>query len=79
MQTKLTLQIDDDLIKYAEEYAQSHGKSVSDLVADFLFILKAGGGKTRADLPKVVKELRGIAKGKVSEEDYYRYLEEKYR
>ncbi len=34
----------------------------------------------RAKLPPITRSLLGIAKGaKVDEEDYYRYLEEKYR
>ena len=38
MNTKLTLRLDENLIKSAKNYASSSGKSVSQLVADyFLF------------------------------------------
>ena len=36
MHTKLTLRIDEDLIKRAKTYSRQTGKSVSQLVADYL-------------------------------------------
>ncbi|WP_230658802.1 DUF6364 family protein [Psychrobacter sp. I-STPA10] len=35
MQRKLTLQMDDELIKHAKEIAKQNGKSVSQMVADY--------------------------------------------
>lgn len=38
--TQLTLQLDDDLVLQAKEYSTRTGKSLSDLVADFLASLR---------------------------------------
>ena len=40
MQTKLTLQMDDELIARAKAHAKKCGKSVSQLVADYFRILE---------------------------------------
>ena len=40
MQTKLTLQMDDELIARAKAHAKKRGKSVSQLVADYFRILE---------------------------------------
>ncbi|MBM3932874.1 MAG: hypothetical protein FJ319_00970 [SAR202 cluster bacterium] len=79
MQTKLTIHLDEDLIKYAEEYAKEHGTSVSEMVAAYIAVLKSRPEKAHLDLPEVVKRLRGAAKGPADEEDYYRYPESKHR
>ncbi len=79
MQTKLTLRLNDELIKYAKEFAGDHGKSVSELVEDYFFALKAQTRRGQEDLPEIVRKLRGAAKGPADERDYYRYLDEKHR
>ena len=40
MQTKLTLRMDDELIARAKAHAKKRGKSVSQLVADYFYVLE---------------------------------------
>jgi len=40
MNTKLTLRLDDNLIKSAKRYSAKTGKSVSAIVADYFVIIK---------------------------------------
>lgn len=82
MQTKLTLQMDDELIARAKAHAKKRGKSVSQLVADYFRILEKVEQKPppQKKYGPITESLRGALRGaKVDEEDYYRYLEEKYR
>lgn len=80
MQTKLTLRLEDDLIRRAKRYAQRSGKSVSEIVGD-LFALLGDKEQIRGEtLSPKVRSLRGILKGSgLDERDYYRHLEEKHR
>ncbi len=79
MATKLTLRMDDHLIKAAKEYAAGAGKSVSRIVADFFEIIQNEKLDHEPDLSPTVKSLRGVLKGhSVSERDYKKYIEEKY-
>jgi hypothetical protein len=76
MATKLTLQMDEELIRFGKRWARSHGKSLSALVADFLSLLEKlpeEGG-----LPPATRRLLGVAQG-VDASDYRQYVEEKYR
>lgn len=41
MQTKLILRLDEELVERAKFYAAEHGKSVSQLVADYFRFLDA--------------------------------------
>lgn len=76
MQTKLTLRLDKKLIEMAKRYAEMSGKSLSQLVADYFSLL--GSKPTgQSELTPKVKALKGALKN-VSEDDYRRYLEEKY-
>ena len=85
MQTRLTLQMDDKLVALAKAHAKKRGKSVSKLVADYIkFLDSLEKSKQKPPLEKkygpITESLKGALKGaKVDEEDYYRYLEEKYR
>ena len=92
MKTKLTLRLDDAVIARAKAYAARRGTSVSGLVEDYFRLVAAdahgdGGHKPaepaddwRAALPPITRSLVGIAEGvDMTEEDYKRYLEEKYR
>ena len=82
MQTKLTLQLDDELIARAKAHAKKRGKSVSQLVADYVRILEKVEQKppSKKKYSPITESLRGALRGaKVDEDDYSRYLEEKYR
>jgi hypothetical protein len=79
MQTKLTLRLDDGLIDRAKSYARRSGKSVSQLVADFLEMLPEPGHRQVRPLTPIVASLRGVLAGSgLDEEAYRRHLEEKH-
>jgi Family of unknown function (DUF6364) len=78
--TKLTLRLDDELIRGAKRYAARSGKSVSRLVGDYFAILDAGDAASGVELTPRVRRLRGaIAGAAVDEQDYFRHLEDKHR
>lgn len=79
MITKLTLRMDDNLIESAKKYSAQTGKSVSRLVADLFEIIKNEKVSREDSLTPTVRSLKGILKGTaVNEQDYKKYLEEKY-
>lgn len=79
MNTKLTLRLDENLIKSAKNYANISGKSVSQMVADYFYLLDIKSLKKPAQLTPIVKSLKGSLKDTdLDESDYKRYLEDKY-
>ncbi len=78
MQNKLTLRLEEDLIKQAKKYAASEGKSISKIVADYFSLLVQQSKKSDSNLPPITQSLVGILKSPVDESDYLHYLEEKY-
>lgn len=79
MSTKLTLQLDEELIERAKSYSKRTGKSVSQLVADYFEMLPEGTAGKRSRSTPIVSSLRGLLRGTgVEEEDYRRYLEDKH-
>jgi hypothetical protein len=79
MSSKLTLRLDDDLIKSAKKYSAKTGKSLSRIVADLFQMIKNEKLKEEYPLTPTVRSLKGALKGKgVDEQDYKKYLEEKY-
>jgi len=92
METKLTLRLDDKLIKHAKARAERSGKSLSKMVADFFVLLDdlepIAGQQPAKDsglvdnLPPVTRSLLGILKSDHdvdAKRDYRAHLEEKYR
>lgn len=60
MNTKLTLSIDQEVIEAAKDYAKKHGKSLSNIVEEYLKALsEKKSTKERVELSKIVKELKG--------------------
>lgn len=80
MQTKLTLRIDEKLIKKAKLYSKKSGKSVSQMVTDYFVKLTDKTEHKSIRLPPSTKRLLGILNtGKMlTEKDYKKYLEDKY-
>jgi hypothetical protein len=79
MQTKLTLRLEEELIRKAKRFSKKTGKSVSRIVADYFEKLEAPSSEEGEAITPKVAALRGILKRTdVGEEDYYRYLEEKH-
>ncbi len=79
MNTKLTLRLEEDLIKSAKRYASMSGKSVSQMVADYFYVLDKTNLKKRQQITPIVKSLKGSLRNPdLNETDYKKYLEEKY-
>jgi hypothetical protein len=74
--SKLTLSVDEKVVKRAKRFAEKRGTSVSRLVEQFLDIL-ARPPRAEDDTP-MLRQLRGILK-RGDREDYRRHLLEKYR
>ena len=78
MLADLTLKIDHELIERAEAFSRKTGRSVSELVTEYLQRLPETSQE--ATLTPIVSSLRGILReSDLADEDYHRYLEEKYR
>ncbi len=79
MKTKLTLRINKELIKYAKEYSAKTGKPISKIVSDLFTLIKNEKFNKKYKITPGVKSLKGILRDKkIDENDYKKYLEEKY-
>lgn len=82
MNTKLTLSIDDKIIKQAKEFAKQRNKSLSKLVEDYLAGIISKTPSNDDNIPPVTKKLAGILKGKKeinTKNDISTFLENKYK
>jgi Family of unknown function (DUF6364) len=80
MNTKLTLRLDDDLIRRAKRHAAATGSSVSQVVAHYFALMDGGEAAGTVPITPRVRALTGVLSGRaVDERDYLEYLEEKYR
>ena len=78
MQTKLTLRLDDQLVRAAKQHARQAGCSVSQMVADYFAVIAAAESRPSTLTPKV-SQLMGALEGVgVDETDYRAHLEKKY-
>ncbi|ACO04783.1 MAG TPA: antitoxin [Persephonella sp.] len=76
MKTKLTLRMEKDVIEKIKEVSKEKGISVSKLIENFFKTLTK---EEEENLTPTVKKLKGILKNKEIDEDEYRkYLEDKY-
>ena len=76
--TKLTLRMDELLVRRAKTEAKRRGKSVSQMVSEFIDCLGTTG-QGQQDLPPVTASLLGLLKGRrISEADYKKHLQDKY-
>ena len=82
MTTKLTLRLDDKLIKQAKETARSKGVSLSRIVEDYFRSLAVRSGKEALESP-VLSELSGVLSTGMGMRKlraaYRKHLQEKYR
>lgn len=79
MQTKLTLRLNEELIKRVKSVAKRTGKSVSQIVADYFALLEEQPKGNGSKLTPVVRSLKGSLRETDTDiEDYHRYLEDKY-
>ena len=78
MNTKLTLRMDETIVRKAKIEAKRRGKSVSRMVAEFIESIGLQQNSEK-ELPPTTASLVGILKGKeISEEDYKTHLRERY-
>jgi hypothetical protein len=78
MNTKLTLRMDEAIVRKAKMEARRRGKSVSRLVAEFIESIGLRPHSEKA-LPPTTASLVGILKGQdISEDDYKEHLREKH-
>jgi len=61
MTTKLTLTIEDSVITIAKKYAKQQGKSLSDIVENYLMSLTSKENKEESISPSILK-LMGVVK-----------------
>jgi hypothetical protein len=79
MHAKLTLRLDQHLIERAKAYSKESGKSVSQLVADYLALLPQRPGGNPGRCTPIVRSLRGLLRGAdVDIADYRRHLADKH-
>lgn len=77
---KLTLRMEAELVRSAKEYAAIHGKSLSQLVADYFDDLTSKSTK-EVKLPPLTQSLKGAlahSKNNLNETSYKKHLEDKY-
>ena len=79
MNTKLTLRLDKDIIRFAKEYSKKTGRPISRIVSDFFDAIRRMDTEKTKGLTPTVTKLKGVLKdSSIREEDYKKYLEEKY-
>jgi hypothetical protein len=82
MNTKLTLTIESTIIKQAKRYANANGRSLSNLVENYLKTITKEDEPADNELTSVVKSLKGSFKPPESfdyKKDLTKILSEKYR
>lgn len=80
MQTKLTLRLDEALVRRAKRYSSRSGRSISRLVSDYFALIDSEPGAAADELTPRVQSLLGALGGRdVSEEDHKRHLERKHQ
>ena len=73
--TKLTLSVDEEVVRRAKRFSRRHDTSLSRLVTDFLSRLVDSEGKRTP----VVSRLRGILPPGTDLDEYRRHLQRKHR
>lgn len=81
MHSKLTLTIEDSVIKKAKRYAKSRGRSLSDIIENYLKVITHNDPIADTELTPLVKSLKGAFKapeGLDYKEELTKGLSEKY-
>lgn len=76
--TKLTLSVDEEVVRRAKRYAQSRGTSVSRLVEKYLDLVTRKNEKDSVETPSL-RQLRGILRKPTGREAHRKHLARKYR
>lgn len=77
MQSKLTLRMEDAVIRKAKRLSRRRGESVSKIISDY--ITEQGEELDMEELPPVTSSMVAVLSPEAEEADYKRYLEKKYR
>ncbi|MDO6438691.1 DUF6364 family protein [Cyclobacterium sp. 1_MG-2023] len=78
MNTKLTLTIEQEVIKRAKEYAKNQNRSLSDIIENYLKILTKEEQKEKdKKLNPIVKSLKGSFKMPKADMDYKKELRDR--
>lgn len=79
MQTKLTLRIEEAVVRRAKAIAKRRGKSISQMVSEYFTVLGGVSPEGSESLAPKVRSLKGVLRrAKIDREDYRRHLEAKY-
>jgi hypothetical protein len=73
--TKLTLSVDESVIKRAKRFSRRNQTTVSELVSRFLSSL----GEHEDEAAPITSRLRGVLSSDASVEEYHEHLESKYQ
>ena len=80
MNSKLTLLLDDAVIKKAKVYSKTNETSLSKLVEEYFKALSDVKQEHRVKTSTIVSEIAGILKdAQINDDDYTDYLIEKYK
>lgn len=80
MHRKLTLRLDEGLIRKMKRISKKSGKSLSQMVADYFSLIGQDLDADQKELTPRVRTLVGaLADSELSEDDYRRHLEAKHR
>lgn len=79
MKTKLTLRVDDEVVRRAKRYALEHDTSLSRMVEGYFDAIgRASSGGTEARSSRVRRLLGALEDADVRERDYREHLERKH-
>jgi hypothetical protein len=79
MSTKLTLNLNKEIIEEAKSYAKNHQTSLSKLIENYLRSLTRASNK-KSGVSPLVESLTGIIPSDYDEKkDYRDYIDQKYR
>lgn len=76
--TTLSLSVEEAAVERARRYVEQHDTSISELVNTILSKLPLEDDFDPNELPPITRRLYGVAAGRAEEDDYHRYLLEKY-
>lgn len=79
MKSKLTLRVDDDVVRRAKRYAKDHGTSLSRMVEDYFDALgRTTPGAAARISPRVRRLLGALERADIDELDYRNHLVAKH-
>jgi len=74
----ITVELDEDVVRRAEEIAARTGMSLPALLARFVDGFVSADRDDEEDYPPTLRRLLGILPPSADESDYHRHIEERY-